>query len=214
MPISPSAAQSDASRRNGAQSTGPKTETGKQRSAANATKHGLRAERLQLTEEERQWAEDLRQSLAGRTLPSDAAERATLEALIICEIKLARLDELEMRVLDEALLEVEDGEKKRLPSLSTLDRYRGRIMRERRELETRLETFKQTRSQFTEKEGLPAEAIRYLADLAERKMLMMPANDDKCTNEPDATSNGFKVPAHPVPAAGPGQKQGCAHRGL
>ena len=205
MPINPTLAQSEASRQNGAQSAGPNTEAGRRQSSKNATKHGLRAERLELTDDEQNFADELRHSLAGRVLPGDAAERAALEALVICEIKLARLDLLEMRALDEALLEGEVVEKSRLPSLATLDRYRGRIMRERRELESRLEAFKNSRSKLTEQNGMAPDALRYLADLAEAKSA---ANQDRCTNEPNepvkAKNIGAAIGAQPSFGA-PGQ---------
>ena len=125
-------------------------------------------------------------------MPVDATERATIEALVVCEIKLARLDQLEMRALDQALADEIAEPVGKLPSLSTLDRYRGRIMRERRELEARLESLKNARSDLVGETAVRPEALRYLADLAERKAAAGPtsapasvANDDGCTNKPD-----------------------------
>src|SRR5262245_49268031 len=60
-------ARAEASRRNGAQSRGPKTPEGKTRSARNALKHGLRAEKHVV-------------------LPEDAAEFARLEAARVAEL--------------------------------------------------------------------------------------------------------------------------------
>ena len=126
--------------------------------------------------------------------------RGIVEALVVCEIKLARLDQLEMRVLDLALDDENEEPARRLPSLATLDRYRGRIMRERRELESRLEALKASRSQLTGKSTMPPEALRYLADLAERKMAETaiqtqpePANDDQCTKEPERASSSMGI---------------------
>ena len=191
MPSNPTVAQSRTSRLNGAHSQGPATERGKRVSAKNATSHGLRAERLSLTEEECTFAAELRHSLAARVIPTDEAERASLEALVIVEIKLARLDGLEMRALDLAMIDDLDEQPRRMPSLSTLDRYRGRLLRERRELEDRLEALKASRSHLSREGELRPEALRYLAELADRKahetrqsLAGQPANQNKCTNEP------------------------------
>ena len=195
MPANPSFAQSRASRLNGAQSNGPISHEGKQKAARNANQHGLRAEHFELRDDERSFATELRHGLAARVMPVDTAERAAVEALVVVEIKLRRLDRLEMRALDLALLDNGEDMPKRMPSLSTLDRYRGRLMRERRDIESRLEALKSARSQFVGEGEIKPEALRYLADLAERKaaeiaenLVSQAANDDLCTNEPKAPS--------------------------
>jgi hypothetical protein len=63
-----SSARVEASRRNGAKSRGPKTPEGKARSAQNALKHGMRAEKHVLLPDE------------------DAAELAGFEAALIAEL--------------------------------------------------------------------------------------------------------------------------------
>ena len=192
MPSHPTSAQSRASRLNGACSKGPASEAGKEKSSKNAVRHGLRADRFELADEEREDAASLRRDLSARLMPADAAERAVLEALVICEIKLARLDQLEMLALDQALMAPDAETGRRLPSLATLDRYRGRLLRERRELEARFETFQHTRSQFTDGQKITPDALRYLAELSERRAAEATqvnstdaANDDGCTNEPE-----------------------------
>ena len=61
-------ARAEASRRNGAKSRGPKTEEGRARSAQNALKHGMRAQKHLVLPDE------------------DAAEFAGLEAALVAEL--------------------------------------------------------------------------------------------------------------------------------
>jgi hypothetical protein len=61
-------ARAEASRKNGAKSRGPRTEDGRARSAQNALKHGLRAQKYLVLPEE------------------DAAEFAALEAALVAEL--------------------------------------------------------------------------------------------------------------------------------
>ena len=78
--------QIDASRRNGAKSRGPVTPEGKQRSAANALRHGLRAEKLLVLRNEsgENW-ESLLAACIRCFTPQDA-----FEAELVAEIAAAR----------------------------------------------------------------------------------------------------------------------------
>ena len=132
-----SSARAEASRRNGARSRGPEDPEGKARSARNALKHGLRAEKYVVLPDE------------------DAAEFAALEAALIDELapqgvlqsilvrriaraawRLERADRLEAEVLaarrygdaDLGLALIRDGNGTR--SFDTLLRYRGAAMAE------------------------------------------------------------------------------------
>src|SRR3954447_17257173 len=77
MPVSPTPAQVDASRANGALSRGPATSEGKARSALNGTRHGLRCSTFALLPDEdpAKWAAHLDGYLA-RFRPADATELA------------------------------------------------------------------------------------------------------------------------------------------
>ena len=182
MPSRPSPAQSQASRHNGALSKGPKTEAGKNRVAANAMTHGMRAETIELTDAEELFAQQLRNELSRQFRSTTVAERSRLEALILCEIKLARLDGLELRVLQNALSENDEDLPKRLPSLATLDRYRGRLMRERREIEAQLATDDDVNSS------------------ALTTARLVPGNDTSCTNKPEPGSSEREPRPEKTPA--------------
>ena len=137
MPLAPTPAQSEASRRNALRSTGPVTEAGKAAASRNAVRHGLRGAVIEVTPEERDFLTDTAASLERRWKPIDAVEHNLVQALALIELKLVRLDTVEMQVL-AAAIEQPDG--KRLPSLGTLTRYRNRILKERWEAEYRLRT--------------------------------------------------------------------------
>jgi hypothetical protein len=136
MPAEPSAAQSEASRRNALRSTGPATVEGKAASSRNAVRHGLRGAIIEVLPEEQGWLAELLASLAGRWQPADAVEQGLVQSLALLELKLVRLDTVEL----QALAAGPDADGPRLPSLSTLVRYRSRLLKERWEAEHRLRT--------------------------------------------------------------------------
>ncbi len=137
MPLSPTPAQSEASRLNALHSTGPVSLEGKAAASRNAVRHGLRGASIEVTPEERDLLVEATASLERRWQPVDAVEHGLVQALALIELKLVRLDTIEMQVLAAA---IEESDGKRLPSLSTLLRYRNRILEERREAEHRLRT--------------------------------------------------------------------------
>src|SRR4051794_41818269 len=120
MPMSPMAAQSAASRANGALSRGPATPEGKARSALNGTRHGLAGPFRLLPAEDATAYERLRAALLA---PADAAEEHWVEELAFAAWRLRRL-----RALDaadgtsepEPQARAEPDETARLPSLATL----------------------------------------------------------------------------------------------
>ena len=74
--VSVSNARAEASRRNGTRSRGPKTAAGKARSAQNALKHGLRAEKyVVLPEEDFDEFEALEAALITELAPETALQR-------------------------------------------------------------------------------------------------------------------------------------------
>lgn len=171
------------SRANGAKSNGPVTQEGKKKSSMNAVRHGLMATRLVMTEEEQEWAADLRHDLAMRFSPYDALEMDAVDAIVVVMVKLQRLDQIEFKAMNQ-ILEGEstnEPERPKLPTLETLGRYRNRLMKERREAEERLE---QHLRQRPETFGPGPDRLRFMADVLDKK-----ANDDDteaasdCANE-------------------------------
>lgn len=129
MPKQPTAAQSAASRANGARSRGPKTAAGLERCRNSTVRHGLRGAFALLPGEDPAAFAALRAAWARRFAhdgPETPARAATLDAFVQAIWRAARLDALEERVLT-ALLE---GRRPVL-SLATLCRYRARVAAER-----------------------------------------------------------------------------------
>ena len=97
-------ARTRASRQNGARSRGPKTEAGKARAAGNALKHGLRARRLVLLEDEdaaefRAFARALRAELA----PEGRLQADLVSRIVMAAWRAHRADRLEAGVLGSYL---------------------------------------------------------------------------------------------------------------
>jgi hypothetical protein len=211
MPTCPSIHQSETSRRNGALSAGPVTIDGKARSAANATRHGLRAGpfRLFATEDPATF-EALFQALLARHNPADAVERHWVEQLAKALWRQRRADQLEDRILDAS---TDEPESARLPSLDTLLRYRTRIERDIRYAEIQLEALRRARPQaLMGSRGLAPEQLRLMADRIEarREAPAVPAGVERPgtaavtirqrTNEPEKPA-----PTAPPPGLGPQQ---------
>lgn len=134
MPAQPTAAQSAASRLNGALSQGPTSEAGKARAALNGTRHGLFSAELPVADEaDRARLEALRACYLQRFRPADAVERHWCEELVRVAWRQRQLFAVEAAVLDRfgAVVRGEDvSALPPLPSLDTISRYRARLDRD------------------------------------------------------------------------------------
>jgi hypothetical protein len=140
MPASPSLAQSDSSRLNGALSAGPVTTAGKARSSVNAVRHGLSGRTFFLLPDEdaAEFAAHETELLA-EFRPRDHAEREAVLALVRALWREIRGDRLEAQVLGElfAAERVADAGQREAAravgfrQLATVLRYRARIGRDR-----------------------------------------------------------------------------------
>jgi hypothetical protein len=130
--VSVSSARAEASRRNGARSRGPRTAEGKARSAQNALKHGLRAEKYVVLLDE-DWDEfaALEAALEDELAPEGALQHILARRVARAAWRLMRADRLEVELFEErgcgdrgvGLALIRDGNGTR--SFETLLRYRG-----------------------------------------------------------------------------------------
>ena len=206
MPLSPTLAQSSASRANGALSRGPTTPSGKARSAQNGTRHGLAGPFRLLPGEDAAAYGRLRAALLARHAPADAAEEHWVEELAFAAWRLRRL-----RALDaadgtsepEPQARAEPDEAARSPSLATLARYRGRVERDQRQALQALEALRASRPRLPASvAGATPAQLRWLADRAGRK-----AGAEAGTSEPERHAPAEPEPAALAPAAPPLNRQ-------
>jgi hypothetical protein len=137
MPLSPTPAQSEASRANGALSRGPATDAGKARSAANAPvpSHGLRGAGpfALLPGEDPAEFRALLADLLATHAPAGTAERHWVEEIAHATWRRRRLLALEALVIERLLGgEPPAADAAPLPSFATLVRYAGRLERDLR----------------------------------------------------------------------------------
>jgi hypothetical protein len=129
-------ARAEASRRNGAKSKGPKTPEGKARSAQNALKHGLRAQKCVVLPGERESAfAAFEAALLEELAPQGALQSVLAQRIVAASWRLARSERLEAelfaRMMDGgsmglALIRDSNGAR----SFDTLLRYRGTALAE------------------------------------------------------------------------------------
>ena len=116
MPANPTAAQSAASRENGARSQGPVTEAGKAQAARNAVRHGLCAKMLVPNDpEEAGLYARLRTALLVRHDPADEVEARLVDELAFAALRADRLRGIELRVLDRLAADAEGDAAAALP---------------------------------------------------------------------------------------------------
>jgi hypothetical protein len=135
--VTVSSARAEASRRNGAKSRGPATPEGKARSAQNALKHGLRAQKyVVLPEEDADEFAELEAAMMEELAPVGALQTVLARRIAVAAWRLARADRIEAELFEErrfadgglGLALIRDGNGTR--SFETLLRYRGAAMAE------------------------------------------------------------------------------------
>jgi hypothetical protein len=160
--VSVSNARAEASRKNGAKSRGPRTPEGKARSARNALKHGLRAEKyFVLADEDRSEFAALEAALEDELVPEGALQRFLARRVACAAWRLMRAERLEVELFAErrygacgvGLALIRDGNCTR--SFETLLRYRGAAQAE---LWRALRTLKALQAEPSSPIRLPAPA--------------------------------------------------------
>jgi hypothetical protein len=135
VPIS--SARAEASRRNGAKSRGPRTPEGKARSARNALKHGMRAQKyVVLAEEDADEFAGLEAAMVEELAPVGVLQAVLARRVAVAAWRLARADRIEAELFAErgvaggglGLALIRDGNGTR--SFETLLRYRGAALAE------------------------------------------------------------------------------------
>jgi hypothetical protein len=131
-------ARAEASRKNGAKSRGPKSREGKARSAQNALKHGLRAQKyVVLPEEDAVEFAELEAAMIEELAPVGALQTVLARRVAIAAWRLARADRIEVELFarrswgadaNPGIALIRDGNGTR--SFETLLRYRGAAMAE------------------------------------------------------------------------------------
>jgi hypothetical protein len=192
-------ARAAASRRNGARSRGPKTPEGKARSARNALKHGLCAQRfLALGDEDLAAFDALEAALTAELAPQGALQAVLVRRIVAATWRLERAERLEGEIFAQnsrgttsfGLAMIRDCNGPR--AFDTLLRYRGGTLAE---LWRALRTLK----------ALQAEAAaqtpqREAAGALSEGEAEMPSKPERRTNPHDSVPAPLPAPT-PAPAA-------------
>ena len=209
--VTVSNARAEASRRNGAKSRGPKSPEGKARSAQNALKHGLRAEKhVVLPDEDAAEFAELEAALIEELAPVGALQAVLARRVAVAAWRLARADRIEADLFEErrygadagpGLALIRDGNGTR--SFETLLRYRGaamaefsRALRTLRALQAEARTHAATRIEASRRPQAVGPALAAVP-------LEQPTAPEKKPNEPKSGGNPAK-PGQPRGKGSPG----------
>jgi hypothetical protein len=130
----------NSSRANGARSRGPITPEGKERSSANALRHGLLAKCIVLENESSECFDELVTQHQERFAPADGVEFAMIEEMVAANWRMRRAWAIENRLMEKAIRNQPPGdEAARIaaafshlaasPELNLLHRYEARLHR-------------------------------------------------------------------------------------
>ena len=198
MPVSPTQAQSAASRANGALTRGPTTPEGKARSALNGTRHGLRGSTFALLPDEDPAAGRPARRLP-RPPPSRRRRRAGLRRAPR-RLRLARGPPPAARDGDAVRPPVDTTEPDpRLGWSRTLPRYQAAIRRDRKEALEQLETLRSSRPRLpADPTAADAARLRWVAERIERRLAATPRHRERHAR----TRGGACGERSPSPGAG------------
>lgn len=182
MPTTPTPAQSEASRLNGACSAGPTSEAGKARSALNSVRHGLTGrtffllpdeDPVEFKAHEARWLAEWQ--------PRDLGEHDVAQLAIRSLWREMRADRLEAQIMADLFTAdgIEDEAARRaakaaaMRALATLLRYRAQIERENQAAMRDLNS-------MSRRKLAPAQPVR-----RDEPEPMLPANDTGMRDEPE-----------------------------
>ena len=130
----------NSSRANGARSRGPITPQGKERSSANALRHGLLAKRVVLENESSECFDDLVTRHIEHFAPADEVEFGMFEEMAVAYWRMRRACAIEDHLLEKAIRNQPPGDEvaridaarvelAASPALKLLDRYKAHLLR-------------------------------------------------------------------------------------
>jgi hypothetical protein len=118
-------------------STGPRTEAGKRRSAANSLKHGLTSTDLHVAQDEREEFDEFKASLLEEMQPHGPTQMVFFNSFLLASWSLLRISRMEAAYFEQGPEALEDPKIRK--ALELLQRYHARhersLYRARKEIE-------------------------------------------------------------------------------
>ena len=130
------------------QSTGPRSDEGKERSSLNATRHGLRSDRPIIPGEDAAEWEAFRDCVVRRWLPADDYEKELAERIALQMWRFRRVTRLETQLFNDAL----NDEPAARPAVSQAE-----AVRELADLERQVRRVERARAVVSQLQNLPAD---------------------------------------------------------